>query len=113
MYFQMQLLQFELSLLDVHSNSLENQYYSEKEQLTHLLIQSNYHLKGHLKYSLMYSICALIHLPVEKDFKLCMRTGGNALGISKPRNFKLISLQAILNSFISIFPSASVSDNAL
>ena len=48
----------------------------------------------------------------ESDFKLCIKAEGKALGISKPRNFKLINLHAILNSFMSIFPSASVSDKA-
>lgn len=41
-----------------------------------------------------------------------LNVAGNALGRSKPLSFKLISLQAILNSLIFIFPSASVSDNA-
>lgn len=39
--------------------------------------------------------------------------GGNTFGISNPRNFKLINLQAILNSFTFILPSASVSASAL
>lgn len=39
--------------------------------------------------------------------------GGNALGTSMPRSFKLISLQAILNSLMFIFPSESVSAKAL
>lgn len=39
--------------------------------------------------------------------------GGKALGTSMPRNFKPINLQAMLNSFIFILPSESVSANAL
>lgn len=42
-----------------------------------------------------------------------IRDGGSILGISKPRNFKLMSLQAIENSFTSILPSASVSAKPL
>lgn len=34
-----------------------------------------------------------------------MRTGGSFFGTSKARNFKLINLQAMLNSLISILPS--------
>lgn len=125
MYFQMWILRsprFEVPLLDVRSNSPGNRYYSERQQLTHSSIQSDssLHLKCHSKYNLVYSMYKIIqiihvhiHLPVEKDFKLCMTTGGNTFGISNPRNFKLINLHAILNSFIFIFPSASVSDNAL
>lgn len=37
------------------------------------------------------------------------RAGGKTVGISKPRNFRLINLHAIENSLMSIFPSASVS----
>lgn len=54
-----------------------------------------------------------IYLLDEREFKLCIRAGGKPLGISNPRNFILINLHAILNSFISIFPSTFVSDNAL
>lgn len=39
--------------------------------------------------------------------------GGSCLGISKPRSFKFTSLHAILNSLMFIFPSWSVSANAL
>lgn len=39
--------------------------------------------------------------------------GGNTAGISNPRNFRLINLQAMENSFMSIFPSASVSAKPL
>lgn len=39
--------------------------------------------------------------------------GGSTFGTSKPRNFRFINLQAIENSFMSIFPSASVSAKAL
>lgn len=39
--------------------------------------------------------------------------GGRTLGMSKPRNLRFISLQAIENSFMSILPSASVSAKAL
>lgn len=39
--------------------------------------------------------------------------GGNALGTSMPRNFRFISLHAILNSLMFIFPSESVSAKAL
>lgn len=53
------------------------------------------------------------YLPVETDFKLWIRDEGNVLGISNPRSFRVINLQAMQNSFISIFPSASVSDSAL
>lgn len=42
-----------------------------------------------------------------------IRVGGNALGISIPRNFKLINLHAMLNSSMFIFPSESVSAKAL
>lgn len=41
------------------------------------------------------------------------RVGGICLGTSNPRNFKLINLQAILNSIRVIFPSASVSARPL
>ena len=47
------------------------------------------------------------------DCRLLTRDGGNDGGTSKPLNFKLISLHAILNSLMFIFPSESVSDNAL
>lgn len=40
-------------------------------------------------------------------------TGGRVFGNSKPRSFKFISLQAMLNSLISIRPSESVSARAL
>jgi hypothetical protein len=46
-------------------------------------------------------------------FRDAVRDGGSTLGISKPRSFKLMSLQAIENSFTSILPSASVSAKAL
>lgn len=39
--------------------------------------------------------------------------GGKVLGTSKPRSFRLISLQAMLNSLMFIFPSESVSASAL
>ena len=39
--------------------------------------------------------------------------GGSILGSSKPRSFKLINLQAMLNSSKVIFPSESVSAIAL
>lgn len=42
-----------------------------------------------------------------------INTGGKALGISNPRSFKLMSLQAMLNSIMFIFPSESVSANDL
>lgn len=41
------------------------------------------------------------------------KVGGICLGTSKPRSFKLISLQAMLNSIRVILPSASVSAKAL
>lgn len=41
------------------------------------------------------------------------RVGGNTLGTSMPRSFKLINLHAMLNSLMFILPSASVSANAL
>lgn len=49
-------------------------------------------------------------VPVLNEAK---RDGGNALGTSIPRNFKFINLHAILNSFMFIFPSESVSAKAL
>lgn len=42
-----------------------------------------------------------------------IRFNGSVLGISKPRNFRLINLQAMENSLMSILPSASVSAKAL
>ena len=41
------------------------------------------------------------------------KVGGICLGTSNPRSFKLISLQAMLNSISVILPSASVSAKAL
>lgn len=46
-------------------------------------------------------------------FKDAKREGGRPFGTSYPRSFKLISLQAIENSLMSILPSASVSARAL
>lgn len=45
--------------------------------------------------------------------KEAIKLGGSTLGTSKPRNFRLINLQAIENSFISILPSALVSARPL
>lgn len=42
-----------------------------------------------------------------------IKVGGSAFGTSNPRNFKLINLHAMLNSFMFIFPSESVSANPL
>lgn len=41
------------------------------------------------------------------------KVGGICLGTSKPRSFRLINLQAMLNSIRVILPSASVSARAL
>lgn len=41
------------------------------------------------------------------------KVGGICLGTSKPRSFKLMSLQAMLNSIRVILPSASVSARPL
>lgn len=43
------------------------------------------------------------------DVKEANNVGGNDFGISKPRSFKFMSLQAMLNSMIFILPSESVS----
>lgn len=47
------------------------------------------------------------------DARDASNVGGNIFGISNPRNFKFISLHAMLNSFIFILPSVSVSARAL
>lgn len=47
--------------------------------------------------------------PVRDDSRL----GGRTLGTSMPRNLRLISLQAMLNSLMFILPSESVSARAL
>lgn len=52
-------------------------------------------------------------LPAAKACILRINDGGNELGTSKPLSFKLISLHAMLNSLMFIFPSESVSDNPL
>lgn len=49
----------------------------------------------------------------DSAFKEAKSWGGRTFGTSNPRSFRLISLQAIENSFMSIFPSASVSARAL
>lgn len=49
----------------------------------------------------------------DSAFRDARSCGGRTLGTSNPRSFKLINLQAMENSFISIFPSASVSASAL
>lgn len=49
----------------------------------------------------------------ESAFKEAINWGGRTLGTSNPRSFKFINLQAMENSFMSIFPSASVSASAL
>jgi len=49
----------------------------------------------------------------EGAFIICNKAGGNVFGSSNPRSFRLINLQAILNSFMFILPSESVSAKPL
>jgi len=81
-------------------------------QILWFLCSSNimYHAHEYSTYSISNNIK---EQNIPSGFGCCKRLGGSTFGNSKFRSLRLINLQAMLNSSMFIFPSASVSASDL